>query len=42
MSWLATPAVGLQVMANRWRIDEGAAVDDADRYDGEVMVHFLY
>lgn len=42
VSWLATPAVGLQVMANRWRIDEGAAVDDADRYDGEVMVHFLY
>lgn len=42
VSWLATPSLGLQVMANRWRIDEGAAVADADRFDGEVMVHFLY
>lgn len=36
VAWLATPSVGLQVMANRWR------VDDDDRYDGELMVHFLY
>ncbi|MBM4130744.1 hypothetical protein FJ250_06915 [bacterium] len=42
VSWLATPALGVQVMANRWRIDEGAAVDDVDRCDGELMFHFMY
>jgi hypothetical protein len=42
LAWLATPALGVQVMANRWRTDEGAAVQDADRYDGELMVHFMY
>ncbi len=42
VAWLARPSLGLQVMANRWRVDEGFAVNDVDRYDGEVMVHFLY
>ena len=42
VAWLARPSLGLQVMANRWRVDEGSAVDDIDRYDGELMVHFLY
>jgi hypothetical protein len=42
VAWLARPSVGVQVMANRWRVDEGPSVDDDDRYDGELMVHFLY
>lgn len=42
VAWLATPSLGLQVMANRWDVSEGEAVDDHDHYDGEVMVHFLY
>jgi len=42
IAWLARPSLGLQVMANRWDVDEGPAVNDGDRYDGELMVHFLY
>lgn len=42
VAWLAKPSLGVQVMANRWRVDQGPAVREADRTDGEVMVYFLY
>jgi hypothetical protein len=42
VAWLARPSLGVQVMANRWRVDEGPAVDDSDHFDGELIVHFLY
>jgi hypothetical protein len=42
VAWLPYPFFGLQIMVNRWQIDPGDLVDDPDRTEGELVVHFFY
>lgn len=36
------PFLGFSVMANYWDVEPGAAVNDDDRLEGEMMIHFFY
>ncbi|MBK8164953.1 MAG: hypothetical protein IPK64_03195 [bacterium] len=40
--WMPYPFFDLQVMVNRWQTEPGELVDDTDRTEGEVVVHFFY
>jgi len=42
LSAMPRPYFGYTVMANYWQVEEGSAVSDADRLEGEVMIHFFY
>ena len=42
LSAMPRPYFGYSVMANYWNVDEGSAVPDTDRLEGEVMIHFFY
>ncbi len=36
------PYLGWSLMANYWDVDEGVEVTDANRFEGELMIHFFY
>ena len=36
------PYYGFSLMANYWDLDPGEAIDDQDRLEGELMIHFFY
>lgn len=42
VAWFARPGLGLQAMANHWRVDRGDDVADNTHNDAELVVHFLY
>lgn len=42
VAWLPLPYVGLQAMGNRWDNDQGDDVQDADRYEAELMLHVFF
>lgn len=42
VSAMPRPYFGFSLMANYWDLEPGSAIDDEDRLEGELMVHFFY
>ncbi len=42
ISAMPLPYFGWTIMANYWEMDQGEAVTDENRFEGELMVHFFY
>ena len=42
VSAMPRPYFGFSLMANYWDLEPGSTINDEDRLEGELMVHFFY
>ncbi|MGD9548835.1 MAG: hypothetical protein AB7V45_15005 [Candidatus Krumholzibacteriia bacterium] len=42
LAYMPRPYLAVQVMGNRWDVDEGVQVPGGDRYETDLVIHFFY